>query len=219
MKFLISILLPIFLYAGEYFAKVEPFEEYTISSKSSGLVTYTNENLISNIAKNQTLVKIDDEISKINYEVALSTYKIKKNFYQKIQKLSTRSKLQKDNEKIVYLNAKQAYIRAKDDFESRNIKAKGLYIEDILVKKGNFVNPGTPLIKAYDINKSKITIYVTKEDIKDIKFKNILVNGKSDFKLYKYFKIADKVQVSSFKVILTSNTMKNFSDIVKVEIK
>ncbi len=212
-------LLPLFLYGGEYFAKVEPFEAYTIASKVSGLVTYTNEDVISKLASDEIIVKIDDELARVNYEVARSTYDIKKRFYQKVKNLSTKSKIQKDNEKIIYLNAKQAYIRTKDDLEGRNIRAKNLYIEDILVKKGNFVMPGTPLIKAYDVSRAKIIIYVTKEDIEDIENKKILVNGGDDFKLYKHFKIADKVQISSYKLILVGKIKGEFSHIAKVEIK
>lgn len=218
MRYLL-LFLPLFLYSGEYYAKVEPFKSYTIASKVSGLVVYTDDEIISHKAKNQTIVKIDDEIAKINYDVALSTYRIKKNFYEKIKKLTTKSKNEKDNEKIIFLNAKQAYIKANDDLKSRDIKANGLYIEDILVKKGNYVNPGTPLIKAYDVSKAKLTIYVSKEDIKGIENKKILVNGKSDFKLYKYFTIADNVQISSYKVELIGKPPEEFSHIAKVEIK
>ncbi len=218
MKILL-LLLPLFLHAGEYFAKVEPFESFTISSKVSGLVTFTNQKALSHVAGDESIIKIDDTISKINYEVALSTYNIKRKFYQKIKNLSTKSKFQKDNEKIVYLNAKQAYIRSKDDLQSRNIKAKNLYIDKILVKKGNYVNPSTPLIKAYDTSKAKLIIYVSKEDLDDIENKTILVNGKDDFKLHKYFKIADDVQVSSYKVILSGPSPKHFSQIAKVVIK
>lgn len=218
MRYLI-LFLPLFLYSSEYFAKVEPFEKYTISSKVSGLVVYTNQDIISHIAKNQNIVKIDDEIAKINHDVTLSTYNIKKSFYQKIKKLTTKSKNEKDNEKIIFLNAKQAYIKAKDDLKNRTIKANGLYIEDILVKKGNYVNPGTPLIKAYDTSKAKLTIYVSKEDIIDIKNRKILVNGKENYRLYKYFTIADDVQISSYKVQLIGPAPREFSHIAKVEIK
>lgn len=213
------LILPFILNAAEYFAKVEPYEKYLIASKVSGLITYTNDELVSKVAKLETIVKIDDEISQINHEVALATYKIKKNHYEKIKSLTTKSKNEKDNEKIIFLNAKQNYINAKDDLENRNIKAKGLYISEILVKKGNFVQPGTPLIKAYDVNLAKITIYVSKEDIINLENKQILVDGKSDFKLYKFFKIADEKQISSYKVELVGASPKEFSKIAKVEIK
>ncbi len=218
MRFLL-IFIPLFLYPGEYFAKVEPLEKYTISSKVSGLVTFTNDKLISRKARDEIIIKIDDEISKINYELAKSTYIIKKDFYNKIKHLTTKSKTEKNNEKINFLKSKQAYLKSKDDLKSRSIMAKNLYIDSILVKKGSYVNPGTPLLIAYDISKAKLTIYVTKEDIDNIENKKILVNNKSDFKILRYFKTTDNVNVSSYKVELVGSVPKFFSQIAKVEIK
>ncbi len=218
MKYLI-LFLPLFLYSGEYFGKIVPYKSYTLSSKVAGLVTYTNDKLITHVANDQSIVKIDDEVAKINYEVARASYEIKKDFYQAYKKLSTKSKSQKDNEKISYLNAKQAYIKAKDDLQSRNVKAKNLYIEEILVKPGSYVVPGTALIKASDISKAKIAVFVSAEDIQDIEHKTILVDGKSDFKVFRHFKIADKVQVSSYKLVLAGPAPKRFSSIAKVQIK
>ncbi len=218
MRFLL-LLLPLYMYCGEYYAKIEPLNKYTISSKVFGLVTFTNDKLISKEAKDETIVKIDDEISKINYELAKATYDIKRDFYKKIKNLKTKSKMQKDNEKIAFLKSKQSFLHAKDDLKSRNIKAQNLYIDKILVKKGNYVNPGTPLLKAFDISEGKIIIFVTKEDIENIDRKKILVNGRENFKLLRYFKTTDDIHVSSYKVILKGKKPKFFSQIAKVEIK
>lgn len=218
MKYIL-FLLPIFLFGGEYFAKIEPFQSYTIASKVSGLVTYTNEDIVSHIAKDEVIVKIDDELAKNNYDIALSTYNTRRRLYNNILKVRTKSQMAKDNEKLAFLNAKQAYINAKDNLKNRQIKASGLYISNILVKKGNFINPGAPLVEAYDTNRSKITIFVTKEDLEGIEKKKILVDGTSGYKLHKYFTIADKVQITSYKVELIGDAPKEFSKVVKVEIQ
>lgn len=213
------LFLPLILNAAEYFAKVEPYETYVIASKVSGLVTYTNENLVSKVAKDEIIVKIDDEVAKINYEVALSNYKFQEDYYNKIKSLSTKSKNEKDNAKIAFLNSKQRYIATKDDLKSREILANGLYIAEILVKKGNFVQPGSIIIKAYDINLAKIIIYISEEDMLNLENKQILVDGKTDFKLHKFSKIADEKRISSYKVELVGASPKLFSKLVKVEIK
>ncbi len=218
MKFII-LFLPLFLFGGEYFAKLEPLHEYIISSKVSGLVEFTNDKLISHEAKDEIVVKIDDKISKINFELAKATYEIKKDFYEKIKLLSTKSKSQKDSEKIIYLQAKQAFYQAKDDLQNRSIQAKNLYIKDILVKKGNFVNAGTALIKALDLSHAKLSVFVDKQDIENIQNKKILVNGKQNFKILRYFRVGDDVQISSYKLELIGDVPKFFSQIVKVQIK
>lgn len=218
MRYLLFF-LPLILFSGEYFAKIEPFEAYTISSKISGLVTFTNEELVSNKAKDEILVKIDDTLAKANYDIALETYNTRKRLYSNLLKVKTKSKTAKDNEKLLYLNAKQALINAKDNLKNRKIQANNLYIANIFVKKGNFVSPGTPLVEAYDTSRSKITIYVSKEDLEDIENKEILVDGKKTHKLYKYFTIADKVKITSYKVELVGNSPKEFSKVIKVTIK
>lgn len=218
MRYLL-LFLPLFLFSGEYFAKVEPFETFTFSSKVSGLITYTNEELVSKVTKDEVLVKIDDELAKANYDIALQTYNTRKRLYNNLLKVKTKSKTAKDNERLLYLSTKQALISARDNLKNRKIYANNLYIANIFVKKGAFVNPGTPLIEAYDISRSKITIYVSKEDLDNIENKKILVNGEENYTLHKYFTIADKVKITSYKVELIGKTPQEFSKIVKVTIK
>lgn len=220
MRILSLIIAPIFLFAGEYYSKVEPVKSFVITSKVSGKVISVNDSLEGKIAGDSVVVKIDDEVAKINYEVAKTTYEIRKDQYNRVKNLSTRSKTEKDNEKISYLNAKQNFINAKDNYFSRSLRAEGLYIQDVKVEKGGYVNPGTALVEAYDVSKSKLTVFVTRDDIENIENKKILVEGKEGtYKLDKYSSIADTTYVSSFKVELIGEAPKRFSDVVKVEIK
>lgn len=218
MKFL-ALFLPLVLYANEYFAKIEPFESYTFASKVSGLITYTNQEILSHISKDSIIIKIDDEISKASYDISLKNYQTRKELYKSLKKVSSSSKSSKNREKLLYLGAKQAYINAKDDLKSRQIRANGLYISKIFVKKGDFVAPGSKLFKAYDISHSKITIYVDFDDIKDIKNRKFFVNGKENFTLYKFFKITDETRISSYEVQLIGPPQKEFSQIAKVKIQ
>ena len=220
MRYIYLLLVPILGFAGEYYGKVEPIDSFVITSKVSGKVVFTNDSLEGKVAKDEPIVKIDDEVAKASYEVAKTTFEIKENQYRKIEALSTKSQTEKDNEKISYLNAKQSYIVAKDNYYSRTLRATGLYIQDIKVKKGGFVNPGTPLFEAMDISKSKITIFVTKEDLENIENKKIIVGGKEGvYALGKYNKVVDSTYISSFKVELIGKKPESFSQVVKVEIK
>jgi len=219
MKKFLIFFIATFVFGGEYYAKLEPLHSYTFCSKVAGLVSFVNYEAEGKIAGNEPIVKIDDEVARLDYEVAKQTYSIKEDIYEKTSKISTKSKVEKDTQKINYLSAKQAFIKAKDNYFSRTIKAKDLYIGDILVEKNSFVNHGTPLFKAFDYSMAKITIFVSKDDIKAIENKKILVNGKSDFKLHKFFSVADTTYISSYKVELIGPTPKLFSELVKVEIK
>lgn len=219
-KLILTLAIAIFSFGGEYYGVQEPIKTHIFASKVSGSIVFINDKASSTIAKNEAIVKIDDEVSKANYALAKDTYEIQKDTYEKVRKMSTKSKTQKDQEKINFLKSKQAFVTAKDDLNARTIKAKGLYVSDILVKEGQFVNPGTVLFKAYDYSRSKLTVYVSKQDIKNIKNKKITVNGKEgDFKLSKVYNIADETYISSYKIELIGPSPKRFSNLLKVEIK
>ncbi len=220
MKFFMFLLVPILLLAGEYYGKVEPFKQYTITSKTSGRVVFVNDDIKGKIAGDDVIVKIDDEVSKIDYEAAKEIYEIKKSQYDRIKDLRTKTKSEKDVEKVNYLNAKDAYTAAQDSYFSKTLRAKGLYVYSILVEKWGYVTPGTQLFEAYDISKSRITVYLTREDLEGIENKSIIVNGKEgEYKIDRVFKVADKQFVSSYKLELVGPSAQRFSDIVKVEIK
>ncbi|MCV6607335.1 MAG: hypothetical protein OIF32_03915 [Campylobacterales bacterium] len=220
MKFFLFLLLPVFLFSAEYYGKVEPFKKYTITSKTSGKVVSVNDSIKGKIAGGEVIVQIDDEVSKVDYEVAKETYEIRKGQYNRIKNLRTKTKTEKDLEKINYLNGKKAYITAKDTYEAKILRAKDLYIYDILVEKGGYVNFGTPLFEAYDTSKSRITIYLTREDMEGIQDKIIIVNGKEgEYQIEQVLNVADKKFVSSYKLELVGPSVKRFSDVVKVEIK
>lgn len=220
MKKLLFLILAIYAFGGEYYAKQEPLRSYVFASKVSGAVVFVNSDLSGKLAKNDIIVQIDDEISKVSLDVAKQSFEIQADLYKKSQNLSTSSKSQKDQDKIKYLNAKQAYTMAKEDLNSRSLRAKNLLIGDILVEVGSFVAPGTPLFKAYDVSKSKLVFYATKEDIQDIKNKKILVNGKEgEFTLSKYYPTTDDVYVSSYKVELIGKAPLVFSSLLKIQIQ
>lgn len=220
MKFILLLLTPLLIFAGEYYGKVEPFKKYTITSKTSGRVAFVNDEVKGRVAANETVVKLDDEVSKVDYEVAKEVFKIQESQYNRVKSLTTKTKAEKDAEKVNYLNAKKAYIGAKENYEAKTLKAKGLYIYDILVEKGGYVSFGTPLFDGYDISKSRITIYLNREDVKDIDKKTIIVDGKADeYKIERVLSVADKQFVSSYKMELVGPKVKRYSEVVKVEIK
>jgi multidrug resistance efflux pump len=219
MKYLI-FLLPIFLFGTEYYGKVEPFKKYTITSKTNGKVIFVNDEAKGKVATSEIIVKLDSQVSQINYQVAKEVFEIKESQYNRIKDLRTKTKTEKDLEKINYLNAKKAYIVAKDSYFAKTLRAKDLYIYNILVEIGGYVNFGTPLFEAYDISRSRITIYLTREDLKDIKNKTIIVNGQEGkYTIESVMNVADKKFVSSYKLELVGGRVERFSDIVKVEIK
>ena len=74
--FLGFILLVSSLFANEYYAKLEPFESYSVKSSVSGKVIFSNEKLEGNIAKNDLVIEIDSVVNKIDLEQSLKKLEI-----------------------------------------------------------------------------------------------------------------------------------------------
>jgi len=235
MKYIISILLIVTnVIAQDYYAKIEPIKTYNIKSSVSGKVIFVNNNLESKIVKNKIVLSIDDKINKIELSQTKNklsnmqgVLKIHKETLKSFNKVSSKSKFDKDNQKIVILNTKTTIndlkIRIeslKDSIRNKNIRIKNLYIHSIYVTKNDYVNPGTLLIKAYDLTKGKLIIYVSKNELKNIKSKLIYIDGtKSDLKIDKIFKITDSKHLSSYKVEIILSNVGQFSKLVKVSFK
>jgi len=70
--------------------------------------------------------------------------------------------------------------------------------------------------RGYDISKQKLYIYVPIDKIDSIKNKKVYINKKrSNFKIYKIWKIPDDKYITSYKVELIGKGLK-FGDIVNV---
>lgn len=235
MKYIIlGLLLVNSLFAMEYYAKLEPINSYIIKASVSGKVVYTNDLIEGFKAKNSIVVKIDSVLNEIELKESKNKLnslnemiKIEDTNYKRLSKISSRSAFEKDNQKIKVLNLKsqRADLLIKIETLNDNIKNKKLfeksnYIYDILVKKGDYVNPGTILYEAKDLSKAKVEIFIPINDVNIIQEKAIYIDGeKTDLKISKVYKVADAKHISSYKLeIIIPNTDK-FSRLVKIEFK
>jgi len=183
------------------------------------------------------MIKFDKEIIK-NLEESLERKKIN---YENIKDLSIKSKVEKDNMFFDLINTKNQLINTKKELQNyisqladlnykkaklqksikdKTIISQGYVLYDILVKKGQVVNIGTPLSKVANTKKAILTIYVDKEDLKNIKAKDVYIDGrKTSYKVNRVNYIADSVNLSKYKVQIIINPPKIFSNLVKVELK
>jgi len=136
----------------------------------------------------------------------------------KTQYYATKEKIVNLENQIVSLKQKIASL--KDLIDKKSIKVNSKYLYKLYVKKGEFVNIGTPIAKLNDITKAKLTIYLTEEELKDIKNKKIYINNKeTNLKFNKIWKIADENFLSSYKAEIILKPIDRFSTLVKVELK
>ena len=134
MKILIFLVVSLNLLLAEvYYARVEPFESYSIKASASGEVTFSNLDIEGKFSKNELIIQIDDKVNKIdlkNSREKLSILKdnlkvlneeienfqemvrIKEDNYKKTKKLKTKSKIEKDLALYDLLNSKNALLCA-----------------------------------------------------------------------------------------------------------
>ena len=236
MKKLISglILISTFGFAQEYYAKIEPISTYNVKSSVSGKVIYINKKIESKKIVNETIVKIDSKVNKIELQQSKiklkglkSILKIDKNTLESFKKVSSKSRFDKDNQRIKILNTKSSIsdletkIATLDDqIQNKTLNEKNKYIYNIAVEVGDYVNPGTLLYTAMDLSKGKLDIYIPISEAKNIKTKTIFIDGKkTNLSISKLDIVADTKHISSYKCEINIETPKEFSKLTKIEFR
>ncbi len=260
-KCCIIFLSALALFAREHIVKVQPSEIYHIKSAAAGEVVFSDIDKEGRILRNEVPVRIDDlverknllasqrklqnliSILKINQEALKndrSIVQIKKDDYERIKDLKTKSRFEKERRRAEFLNANNLYLarkekiaslrnqiedlrfaiaKLKDTIAKKNPKISG-YLYKIYVKKGDFVNFGSPLMDVADTTKAKVELFLDANELKDIEHKAIYIDGKkTPYKLSEIEKIADTKHISEYKVKFYMKSPKYFSQLIKVEIK
>lgn len=231
-KYLLILMTPFILYAQSYMAKVQPYDSFTIYAQAAGQIVKLDKNDETKVV-NKTLIKIDTsleekELAIYNKQLALYNKKLKilENSYKKYVTIRGKSQSDKDDKLYVIIELQISIESLKldiktlqDTLKKKAILAKNLYIKEFNVNVGDYVSIGTELATAYDISKSKLIVYASDDDYKDIINKKVLINGKENIAIIeKIDKTVDETFVSAHKITLTLNN-DNFGEILKVEFK
>ena len=185
----------------------------------------------------EEMIEADKKIIK-NLQESL---KLKKENYESIKDLSVKSKTQKDavyfdqvatknqllntqkelasyRSQLADLQAK--IIRLQKSIEDKSIKAEGLVLYELMVKRGDVVTPAKPLAKVADTSKAILTLYVDAKMLQDIAKKRVYIDGKeTPYRVSRINPIADTQNISKYKVQIIIDPPKIFSKLVKVELK
>lgn len=167
---------------------------------------------------------------------------INKNNYSRVKDLSSYSKTQKDAKLLLMINAQSSYISVKtslvnlktqkedlalkiktleDKIKKKNIKVvKENYIYKIYPRVGDYLNPGSKLMDVYDVSGAKLVIYVSADDLVGIEEKKIYLDSvESSVKIDKIWRVADSINISSYRVEILIEKPEQFSKLVKIEFK
>jgi len=228
------ILLSSIGFASEYYSKLNPINTYNVKSAVSGKVVFVNNTIESKKANSTTIIKIDAKIdkedlkqSKIKLKNLQVILKIEEGTLQSFQKVSSKSRFDKDNQKIKILNIasnisdlETKIATLEDKISKKNLIEKSNYIYNIAVEVGDYVNAGVLLYSSMDLSAGKLEIYIPMDKASTIQTKSIYLDGKkTDLKISKLYSIADSVHISSYKCEIIVPTPKSFSNLVKIEFK
>jgi len=108
-----------------------------------------------------------------------------------------------------------------DSIEKKSIILDNKYLYEIMVRKGDYVAPGTPLAKVKDASRAKLVLFLEPEELAGAEKKTVFINGKrTAYKVGKVWRVADEKFISSYRAEIYIPAPKNeFSKLLKVEIK
>ena len=235
MKIVIWFLLPLFVFAKVHYAKVEPYESVVLKSAVSALVLEADLDAEGTLVKESRVIHLDDHLDKINLKVSREmllilqeTLKRKASSFKRIDKLKTASRTQKDNAFFSFSSAKTQVLdmqlkiaQLEDSIEKKSIKLRNKYLYKVMVHKGDYVNPGTPLAEVQDVSRAKLVLFLEPEELKDVRTKTVYIDGKKTaYKVNKVWNVADEKFISSYRAeIYIPAPKERFSKLFKVELK
>lgn len=135
------------LFSKVYYSKVEPYEIRDISSNVSGLVLYTEEDMLGKVLSNKPYIRIDDKLDvqelgfikdkllylsnsvKSNEEIAKNlekTLKKKRENYKKIESLKIKSVVEKDKEFYDLIGSENSLLNTQKEIQSLKIQISDL---------------------------------------------------------------------------------------------
>jgi hypothetical protein len=77
-----------------------------------------------------------------------------------------------------------------------------------------------PIAILKDLSRAKLTIYLSSDELKNLKSKKIYLDGKvTNLKFNKIWRVADSKNISSYKAEIVLKPIANFSKLIKVEVK
>ncbi len=262
-KIYIVLFLPLLLFSKVHYAKLEPYDSVTIKSAVSGLVMKVDLDAEGRMIVSKRVVHIDDkmdkialrdakeskvfleEMLKINKTIATGlqkSFQRKQGYYQRVSKLSSTSKTQKDNaysafvaaktqylstqEKIIslkkqILDTKNRIVQLQDTIAKKSIVLKERYLYRLMVREGDYVVPGSPLAKIEDLSRAKLVLFLDADEIENIEQKAVYLDDKKTaYHIDKVWKSTDEKFVSSYRSeIYLPAPKERFSRLMKVEIK
>jgi len=108
----------------------------------------------------------------------------------------------------------------KRSIQDKHIRAEGMVLYKLHVKKAQVVAPGMSLAEVADISRAKLTVFLGSDELRDIKEKKIyLDDSATDYKIDKIWPLSDSEHISSYRAEIVIRAPQQFSRLYKIEFK
>jgi len=227
--------LPLWVFATVHYAKVEPYGSVMLRSAVSALVMDVDMNAEGSVVHQKRVVLLDDRLDKMNLKISKAklqtlseTLQRKESYYKRMNKLQTASVSQKDTAYYGYASTKTQYLdmqykisQLEDSIQKKSLVLKDKYLYKLMVRKGDFVAPGSALVQVMNTSKAKLVLFLEPEELKGLDKKEVYFNDKkTPYHIDKVWKVADEKFISSYRAEIYIDAPKEtFSTLLKVEIK
>ena len=235
IKLFLLLCTPLLLFAKVHYAKVEAYESIVLKSAVSALVMDVDLEAEGSVVDEKRVIYLDDHLDKINLKtsnetllILHETLKRQEAYFKRMDKLTTVSTTQKDNAFYSFASAKTQYLdmqykvaQLEDSIHKKSLVLDNMYLYKLMVRKGDFVNLGSPLAQIEDTSKAKLVLFLEPEELTGLDQKSVYLNGeKTEYKVDKVWRVADEKFISSYRAEIYIPTPKGlFSKLMKVEIK
>jgi hypothetical protein len=230
-RFILPLLIALPLAAGTYKAKIEPYDAATVSAEVSGrIVTLDQRDELKTL--NKVVIEIDhalDDVQLANDRNKLKLLKeqiaVKQAQYDSIKDLASQNRFTKDQYKTELLTLKMqaedlrnVIAQLEDMIAKKRIALHGQYLKTLYVRKGEYVAPGTKLMKTEDHSGGRLVLYIDAEDRAALDRSKVTVEGEDGWKIEKAAKSTDETYVSYYRVDLVKRGNVPFGRVVTVTI-
>ncbi len=198
-----------------------------------------------NLQDSQSSLLLLEQMFDLNKEIVQSlkeSMQRQEGYFRRISKLQTASRTQKDNAYSSFVSVKTQYLTTKekvislqkqiidmkyriaqlqDTIRKKSIVPQKKYLYKLMVREGDFVNPGTPLGEVQDVSRAKLVLFLEPDELKDVKDRTVYIDGKkTEYSVDKVWDVADEKFISSYRAeIYLPAPKERFSKLLKVELK
>ncbi len=226
---LLTAALP--LAAGSYKAKIEPYDAWTVSAEVAGrIVTLDQRDELKTLHK--TVIEIDHALEDMQLandrrklQLLREQIALKQMQYDSIKDLKSQNRFTKDQYKTELLALKMqaedlqnVIAQLEDTVAKKHIALNGDYLKALYVRKGEYVAPGTKLMKVEDHSGGRLVLYVDAKDRAALESAEIAVEKSPGWRVEKAATNTDETYVSYYRVDLVKKGDVSLGEVVSISV-